>query len=428
MDQVERVAKCVSELPDGPLRRHFQRAVDDACDTLRSGAPASPLALAPTPGSAQFADPCTDLVTLTLARLSAAGACPALKPSTLGSSIAALAILCHAALLEHAASLHCTGAHDTPPGSSFAAAHRVVPASVFLPPGLDADAQADSYWFRYKRHSAGRLGDTTLFLHCSASRCGTVMHIAAKTDRSAHGGGGLEASLDLPLERYVAASSNAAAPAAAGLPTNAVLAALVAARCAPLSAPALSARLQGDIDCQLLCPLLGADIIGAPAAPKQQQQQQQHHHHHHPGVFGGVGGPHSLPAAAGAHGGGFMGMCPPLTGRVPGHFDGDLWPNPNPAEPGGAFFGGGQHGGGVPPFGGAQGGGSLVGPGHPMFGMVGEYPPLGGLPPGVPPGARFDPIGPLGVGGGVGRGGVPGRGALGPGPDHLRPPPFNSEF
>ena len=83
-------------------------------------------------------------------------------------------------------------------------------------------------------------------------------------------------------------------------------------------------------------------------------------------------------------------------------------------------------------------GGSLVGPNHPIF-----HPDDGGqfLPPGVPPGARFDPFfpipGPLGTGitgpfpgsvdnrgrgrgrgRGMGRGGTSGE----PNPDHLKPP------
>lgn len=53
------------------------------------------------------------------------------------------------------------------------------------------------------------------------------------------------------------------------------------------------------------------------------------------------------------------------------------------------------------------GAGSLVGPDHPLFHGRGGPPGPGwdGLPPGVPPGARFDPFGP----------GVPGPGVPGPG-------------
>ncbi|KAG0260288.1 hypothetical protein BG011_001989 [Mortierella polycephala] len=96
---------------------------------------------------------------------------------------------------------------------------------------------------------------------------------------------------------------------------------------------------------------------------------------------------------------------------------------------------GGIGGGGIGGFGGGVGGGTgggmIVGPNHPMF----RRPPGGGgigggnsgiyggpqpLPRGsVPPGARFDPIGPFGAGAGTGHGGnenVPGAGTAHPGP------------
>ncbi|KAJ2146404.1 hypothetical protein IW136_000591 [Coemansia sp. RSA 678] len=96
-------------------------------------------------------------------------------------------------------------------------------------------------------------------------------------------------------------------------------------------------------------------------------------------------------------------------------------------------LGGAMHGG---PLGGIdQGGGMLVGPDHPMFRQGGSSGrgtgPLGGperLPPGaVPPGARFDPISPLGQ---MPRGGLPrgsGNGGAGPfsgepDPDNCQPP------
>lgn len=79
--------------------------------------------------------------------------------------------------------------------------------------------------------------------------------------------------------------------------------------------------------------------------------------------------------------------------------------------------------GGIGGIGGGGGGGMIVGPGHPMF----RRPPPGGggigggggiyggpqpLPRGsVPPGARFDPIGPFGPTGEHGRGGAPGAGS-----------------
>lgn len=93
-------------------------------------------------------------------------------------------------------------------------------------------------------------------------------------------------------------------------------------------------------------------------------------------------------------------------------------------DPFGGRIGGGLGGiggpggfGGIGGIGGGGGGGMIVGPGHPMF----RRPPSGGggiyggpqpLPRGsVPPGARFDPIGPFGPTGGHGRGGAPGAGS-----------------
>jgi len=102
---------------------------------------------------------------------------------------------------------------------------------------------------------------------------------------------------------------------------------------------------------------------------------------------------------------------PPYPGHAPGYL-----PNPGGIGPGGHFGGDLIPGGG---FGGQ--GGSLLGPGHPLFnggdyfgGDVNGGKGRGGRPPGVPPGARFDPFGP-GVPGfpparGGGRGGPPGSG------------------
>lgn len=119
-----------------------------------------------------------------------------------------------------------------------------------------------------------------------------------------------------------------------------------------------------------------------------------------------------------------------------------------------ALPGRGGGGFGPPPLfgGGDNGGGMYVGPNHPMFrdrfqnpdnggfpGGIGGGGPLGGgnnfLPPGaVPPGARFDPIGPGGPFPHPNRGGFGGRGGGGAGrgrgrgdPDwnDLRPPSGN---
>lgn len=101
--------------------------------------------------------------------------------------------------------------------------------------------------------------------------------------------------------------------------------------------------------------------------------------------------------------------------------------NPGGLAPGGLMLPGG---GGVPLHGGA--GGMMLGPGHPLFDMRfgGPRGGPGGLHDirGVPPGARFDPIGPLGARPGHGR--QPGR--LGfdgePDPDHLPPPGYGDMF
>ncbi|GBC08082.1 hypothetical protein RclHR1_00790032 [Rhizophagus clarus] len=87
-------------------------------------------------------------------------------------------------------------------------------------------------------------------------------------------------------------------------------------------------------------------------------------------------------------------------------------------------------GGGIQPFGGpSRGGGMFVGPDHPIFGQQG---PRGGggiyggpqpLPRGsVPPGARFDPIGPFGPTGQP-RGGFGRRGRTSGEPDNDELPP-----
>uniref|UniRef100_A0A1D1YET9 Proteasome inhibitor PI31 subunit n=1 Tax=Anthurium amnicola TaxID=1678845 RepID=A0A1D1YET9_9ARAE len=96
--------------------------------------------------------------------------------------------------------------------------------------------------------------------------------------------------------------------------------------------------------------------------------------------------------------------------------------------------------GGIHPFGGSnRGGGMIVGPGHPMFGQQG--PTRGGglyggpqpLPRGsVPPGARFDPIGPFGPRGpNQGQRGSGNRGNIfggEPDNDELPPPGYNDMF
>ncbi|PWN45122.1 hypothetical protein IE81DRAFT_345168 [Ceraceosorus guamensis] len=145
--------------------------------------------------------------------------------------------------------------------------------------------------------------------------------------------------------------------------------------------------------------------------------------------------------------------------RYPGATGGPLFPGPrNPLavgdrdrDPLGGL--GGVGGFGPPPLfpGGDDGGGMFVGPNHPMFRdrfdpTRGDVPPFGAPQPGgnpfagpVPPGARFDPVGPGGIGGfprpGVGGPlGGPGRPGQGnrqptgdPDWDDVRPP-RNSDY
>ena len=98
---------------------------------------------------------------------------------------------------------------------------------------------------------------------------------------------------------------------------------------------------------------------------------------------------------------------------------------------------GGRGGFGPPPLfpGGDDGGGMFVGPNHPIFRDRFPHPQRGGgggMGGGmVPPGARFDPVGPFGQGplrpgAGGGRGGRPPPGGTGdPDWDELRPPGSN---
>jgi len=147
---------------------------------------------------------------------------------------------------------------------------------------------------------------------------------------------------------------------------------------------------------------------GGPAARPEQQEQPDHYPRPPP--------PHPVPSIGADDlyppglGPGMPGIAHPFPGGFPGG--------------GGGFGGGGSPGGGG---GFPGGGGSQVGPDHPLFGgrHPGIRPPGGfgggrGVPPvpGLPPGARWDPIGPPGTPGflpppppdqgrGRGRGGGP---------------------
>jgi len=80
-------------------------------------------------------------------------------------------------------------------------------------------------------------------------------------------------------------------------------------------------------------------------------------------------------------------------------------PQPRPMIP----VPGGDFGRDLDPFGGS--GGSLMGPGNRIFDPRGGRNGMGPLPAGLPPGARFDPVGPFGGGQ--------------PDPDHMTPPGMN---
>ncbi|KAF8211269.1 PI31 proteasome regulator N-terminal-domain-containing protein [Mycena galopus ATCC 62051] len=93
----------------------------------------------------------------------------------------------------------------------------------------------------------------------------------------------------------------------------------------------------------------------------------------------------------------------------------------------------------APLFPGGDGDGMFVGPNHPIFGGRGRGGPGGGqgpwggdgfLPPmGAPPGARFDPVGPMFPGGGLGRGrGGPRRDLGEPDNDDFLPPGNNDMY
>ena len=245
----------------------------------------------------------------------------------------------------------------------------------------------------------------------------------------------------------------------------------LAALLSPLFDPDASAAFCARIHAELLTPLLpalhevpaldgashvppgtgsSAALVVAAAAsqpaqqpmssekPQQQQQQQQAQP-----VVPQSSVPHIPARTTGRPDSGWPLPTPDTWGRGGGDFDGDLLPAGLRGVGGGVGeFGWLPRGGGSgESFG---GGGSLVGPDHPLFRgrhggdgddfrfIPGRGP--GPLPPGVPPGARFDPFGPPGVfpgppgpppgwqGGRLG-GSAPSTTFFGPAPDHLPPPP-----
>ena len=220
------------------------------------------------------------------------------------------------------------------------------------------------------------MGAATLNVHAKAAEGGMLV-VRAVANRSPHGGGPAEMSLLLPLADFAGGEG---APGGGGAP-----AAQLAALCGALGGAEASARLEDALERGILAPLLGEGAVrgaeehGAGSAATGP----------HGGGGGGGGG--RAPHGMGAPNPLAPGLPMPLTG-APGDFDADLFPRFHGAVPGALPAGG------VPPL----AGGMTVGPDHPLFG--GAWLPEGGpLPPGVLPGARFDPFMPPGSGGGVGR-------------------------
>lgn len=360
-DALDAVVRAISGLPAGPLRDHFTRAV--------ASAPTSPV---PTPSAAAAVAAAPSFSTSLAARLADTSHLP---PSAAYNRGTALALALHAACLD--AGLVCTGAEDTPPGASFAAPHRPVR---FAPDGWAHYGQDGPFHFRYQRE--GR-PPTTFFV--AANVAGEELLVRATSSARA------VSELRLPIPHFLGAAEFASRSCADAL--------------ASLSAvtPAAFAELCARVRSELLRPLAASPLDEAAALGAA-------------GWGGDAGG--GLRSAP-------RGSAPPLTGRVPGDFDSDLYPDLRGAVPGSLLDPSRAFG----DFSGARQPGNLVGPGHPLFdGRGGELNPFGGgggarLPLGVPPGARFDPFLPPGVGpvGGLRgpRGGFPG----GPSPDHLAPPP-----
>jgi len=384
--QISRIESQIKLLPPGPLREHFEQSCTQARNLFTGSA--------------------TTLLQRAIQQVEAATSIPSPSQSSLCSLSAALAIVLHTAVLS-LDEVNCTGAHDTPPGSSFASPHRPVPPSTYLPPGWDADG-GDSFHFRYKRHGSGRLGEATLYFHISLSPSDTLM-CAASVDRSPHGGGRAETMLEIPLSHF--SLSPLQEKNDTRDPPNVALAKLL--KCLHPAHPGAWTAFQEDVNCKLLSPLLGNIADSAYDLGVKENIGRVGNPYPHPHPFplneGGEKDWHSkghTPFLSPV-----MGIPAPLTGRFPGAFDEDIFPNPSTMVPGGFLRGP------------SIGGGGLVGPGHPLFGGA-DVPPLL-APPGVPPGARYDPIGPLPP-----RGGLGGRRDWGergfPDPDHLRPPPWNN--
>ena len=376
-------------------------------------------------------------------RLSDAHDAPLGAPPFYPARVLGLAV--HAALLD--TGLVCTGAEDKPSGAAFALPHRAVPPTAFVPPGWFSPPSTLA--FRYRSPA----GHSLLIILSPTPACDALVLSARTSDV-----GSPTATLSLALSTYTSPppSEDEGILAAASAMASA------AVHLRPLGEAEPSARFRAALVSDVLVPLFGEGAGGGVSAPSRALQQLEEAPPVHPlamessewvtvtpggsgtsprGGCGHLHSPHNVlphaatgqhlhpppppPAAAAAVAAGTMGMRVEgegeggraLTGRTRGDFDADLWPNASLARPGELL------GGGI--FGGGGTGGSLVGPDHALFaggGWGAGAPP----PPGVPPGARYDPliggVGPLGLLGGAGGRGAPfQRGE--PGPDHLQPPP-----
>jgi hypothetical protein len=431
----------------------MQRAIDSAREMLgipaAAAAAPSPQSLpTPTPSStsssSSSAHPPSFAETVVVHRASL------VTDATIAISTVhhALALALHCGLLD--LGLVCTGASDAGvPGTAtagFAPPHRDVPPTLLVPPGWVGPDGA-SFFFRYQFRAAGPVRGpaaavpTVLVVALAAGRS-LVVH----AKRSGAGAGAVaDVTLELDTTRFIHPSDPVtlgAQETAASRPLDGLRSLL-----RPLTTSEAGTAFAQTLAKGLFEPLLGAGKPGerekaerdaAEAAAQRAESNRR-------GVgSAGVGGG-GIPAGPGAGAGsGLFGVPAPLTGVRPGDFDRDLYPDFGAAAPGHLIGGGGGflgRGGG-----GLEGGGNLVGPSHPLFqpNFGGPMPGLGGgyggpLPPGVPPGARFDPFMPPGVmGGGAGRGRGGGRGGrggrggggpapFGPNPDHMPPPGFGGE-
>jgi hypothetical protein len=365
------------------MRAHFERSIEGARALISASSVASSVAVVESVESVTPRAAASSLSSKIAAAVS-------LPTSTPPCAAGALALAVHAVLLDSPCHLTCTGAADTPRGSSFASAHRPVPPSMFAPPGWDADlgpgvsAVLRAAHFRYQRHTGGRTGAATLLVEATFDEGTNTLRVRARVDRTAHGGGPSSVSVELPIARYTASTS------AAGLEARAAL----AMKASPLDDVHLAAELSSLITQGIIEPLgfgRGVESDGPSSVESPMAENA------------------AIPPRSHL-------LIPPRTGHWRGDFDADAFPDVGMGGEPGALLGAIN---GVRP--GRDG--SLVGPDHPIF--TGRGRPE--HPPGVLPGARFDPFMPPmpgGTGFGLGRGPRRGGGVLTgePNPDHQRVP------